>query len=70
MILVSIVGLCRASMFVPLNEQGMVMEGERIQIASKERFTSIIHSFDGPSGEASWGGCVSFSCLKSFEVLP
>ena len=24
------VGLCRASMFVPLNEQGMAMEGERI----------------------------------------
>ena len=30
MILVSTVGLCRASMFVPLNEQGMVVEGERI----------------------------------------
>ena len=29
-ILVLTVGLCRASMFVPLNEQGMVMEGERI----------------------------------------
>jgi hypothetical protein len=46
-ILVLIMGLCRASMFVPLNEQGMVMEGERIQIASEEHFTSIIHSFDG-----------------------
>ena len=30
MILVPTVGLCRASMFVPLNKQGMVMEGERI----------------------------------------
>jgi hypothetical protein len=34
-------------MIVPLNEQGMVMEGERIQIASEEHFTSINHSFDG-----------------------
>ena len=47
MILVLIVGLCRASMFVPLNEQGMVVEGERIRIASEERFTSNNHSFDG-----------------------
>ena len=47
MILVLTVGLCRASMFVPLNEQGMVVEGERIRIASDERFTSISHSFDG-----------------------
>ena len=30
MILVPTVGLCRASMLVPLNEQGMVVEGERI----------------------------------------
>ena len=30
MILVPTVGLYRASMFVPLNEQGMVMEGETI----------------------------------------
>jgi hypothetical protein len=30
MILVPIVGLCRASMFVPLNEQVMVVEGESI----------------------------------------
>ena len=30
MILVPTVGLCRASMFVPLNEQGMVVEGETI----------------------------------------
>ena len=47
MILVSTVGLCRASITVPLNEQGMVVEDERIQIASEERFTSINHSFDG-----------------------
>jgi hypothetical protein len=30
MILILTVGLCKASMFVPLNEQGMAMEGERI----------------------------------------
>ena len=30
MILVPTVGLCRVSMFVSLNEQGMVVEGERI----------------------------------------
>ena len=30
MILVPTVGLCRAFMFVPLNEQGMVIEGDRI----------------------------------------
>jgi len=30
MILVLIVGLCRASMFVPHNEQGMAMDDERI----------------------------------------
>ena len=30
MILVLTVGLCWASMFVPLNEQGMAVEGERI----------------------------------------
>jgi len=30
MILVLTVGLCRASLFVSLNEQGMVVEGERI----------------------------------------
>ena len=47
MILVSTVGLCRASMTVPLDEQGMVVEGERIRIASEECFTSINHSFDG-----------------------
>ena len=54
MILVSTVGLCRASMTVPLDEQGMVVEGERIRIASEECFTSINHSFDGSTlGEAS-----------------
>jgi hypothetical protein len=53
-ILVLIMGLCRASMFVPLNEQGMVMECERIRIASEERFTSIIHSFDGTLGNLPW----------------
>jgi hypothetical protein len=34
-------------MFIPLNEQGMVVEGERIWIASEEHFTFINHSFDG-----------------------
>ena len=54
MILVSTVELCRASMTVPLNEQGMVVEGERIRIALEERFTSNNHSFGGSTlGEAS-----------------
>jgi len=70
MIFVPTVGLCRASRIVPLNEQGMVVDGERIRIASGERFTSINHSFDGSLGGTYSGGCVSFSCLKSFEVLP
>ena len=55
MILVPTVGLCRVSMFVSLNEQGMVVEGERIQIALKERFTSINHSFCGILEETSLG---------------
>ena len=71
MILVSTMGLCRASIAIPLNEQGMLMECERIQIASKERFTSINHSFDGfILGESSLEGSVSFSCPWYFEVLP
>ena len=70
MILVSTVGLCRASTTIPLNEQGMVVEGERICIASEERFTSINHYFGGILLETSSGGCVSFLCLKSFEVSP
>jgi hypothetical protein len=58
-------------MFVPLNEQCMAMEGERNRIAMEERFTFINHSFDGSTlGEACSGGCVSFWCQKSFEVLP
>ena len=69
--LVPTVGLCRASMTVPLNEQGMVMEGERIQIALEERFTYINLSFDGyVLGETSLEGSVSFSCPKYLEVLP
>ena len=36
-----------AFMVVPINEQGMVVEGERIRIALEERFTSISHSFNG-----------------------
>ena len=44
MILVLTMGLCRASTSVPLNELGMVVEGERIQIASEDHFTSINHS--------------------------
>ena len=63
MLLVLTEGLCRASMFASLNEQGMVMEGERIRIASEERFTSNSHSFDGSIlGETSLEGCESFSC--------
>ena len=68
MILVSIVGLCRASIIVPLNKQGMAMEGERILIALEERFTSNNHSFDGSTlGETSF---MCFSYHESFEVLP
>ena len=71
MMLVPTMGLCRASMFVLLNEQGMVMEGERIRIASEEYFTSINHSFDGSAlGETSLEGSVSFSCPRCLEVLP
>ena len=63
MMLIPTMGLCRASMFVPLNEQGMIMEGERIRIASEERFTSNNHSFDGSIlGETSLEGHESFSC--------
>jgi hypothetical protein len=47
MILVLTMGLCKASMFVPLNEQDIIVEGERIQIALEECFTSNNHSFDG-----------------------
>ena len=56
MILVPTMGLCRASMTIPLNEQGMVVKGERIRIASEERFTSINYSFNGSTlGEALGG---------------
>jgi len=47
MIFVSTMGLCRASTSASLNEQGMAVKGERIQIALEECFTSIIHSFHG-----------------------
>ena len=71
MMLVSTVGLCRASTTVPLNEHGMVVEGERIQIASEECFTSINYSLnDFTLGESSLEGSVSFSCPRYFEVLP
>ena len=71
MILVPTVGLCRAPMKVSLNEQDMVVEGERIRIASEKRFTSINHSFDGFAlGEASLEGSVGFLCQKCFEALP
>jgi hypothetical protein len=55
-------------MFVPLNEQGMAMEGERIRIASEERFTCINYSFDGFAlGETSF---VCLLCHDNFEILP
>ena len=54
-------------MFVPLNEQSMAVEGERIRIALEERFTSNNHSFDGSIlGETSSEEHVSFSCPKYF----
>ena len=71
MMLVPTMGLYWASTTVPLKEQGMVVEGERIRIALEERFTSINHSFDGSIlGETSSEGRVSFWCPKYFEVLP
>jgi hypothetical protein len=51
MMLVLTVGLYMASTLVPLNEQGMVVEGERTRIASKERFTSISHLMVLPWGK-------------------
>jgi hypothetical protein len=49
----------------------MVVEGERIWIASEESFTSINHSFDGSTlGETFSKGRVSFSFPMYFEVLP
>jgi len=55
-------------MVVPLNEQGMAVEGERILIASEEHFNSNNHSFDGSTlGETSF---MCFSYHESFEVLP
>jgi hypothetical protein len=46
----------------------MAMEGERIQIALEERFTSINYSFDGSTlRETSF---VHFSCRDIFDVLP
>ena len=66
--LVSTVVLCRASTTIPLNEHSMVMEGERIRIASEERFTSMNYSFDGFTlGETS---LMCFLWHESFEVLP
>ena len=71
MILVSTLGLCRASMEFPRNEQDIVVEGERIRIASEERFTSINHSFDGSLlEEISLEGNMLLSCQEKFEVLP
>ena len=58
--LVLTVGLYRASMTVPVNEQGMAVEGERIRIALEERLTFINHCFDGSTlGETSF---VRFLC--------
>ena len=70
MILVPTMGLYRASTFVPLNEQGTVVEGEGIRIALEEHFTSNNLSFDGSIlGETSSEGRESFSCPKYFEIL-
>jgi hypothetical protein len=60
-----------ASKIVPLSEQDMVVECERIRIASEKRFTSNNHSFDGSIlGKTSLEGRVRFLCPKYFEVLP
>ena len=50
------------------NKQGMAVEGERIWIASEERFTSINHSFDGSTLRET--SLMFFSCHDNFEVLP
>jgi hypothetical protein len=42
--LTSIIGLQWASTVIPLTEQGMIKEGELIQIASKKRVTPSNHS--------------------------
>ena len=71
MILVPTMGLYMVSMLVLLNEQGMVVEGERIRIDLEERFTSNNHYIDGSIlRETCSEECISFSCPKYFEVLP
>ena len=52
--LTSMMGLKWASMVIPLIEQGMIVEGELIQIASKNYFSSSDHSsFMASSRDAS-----------------
>jgi hypothetical protein len=45
MILTSMIGLRKTSTVIPLIEQGMIVEGELIQIASKKHLTPSDHSF-------------------------
>ena len=42
--LTSMMGLMWASMVVPLIEQGVIMEGELIQISSEKHFSPLDHS--------------------------
>ena len=52
--LTSMMGLMWASMVVPLIKQGVIVEGELIQIASEKRFSpSDQSSFTASSGSAS-----------------
>ena len=52
--LTSMMGLMWASMVVPLIEQGVIVEGELIQIASEKHFSpSDQSSFMASSGSAS-----------------
>jgi hypothetical protein len=48
MTLISIVGLRRASMIIPLMEQEMIIAGEQIQSASEKFPTLVDHFFSMP----------------------
>ena len=55
--LTSMMGLMWASMVVPLIEQGVIVEGELIQIASKKHFSPSHHSsfMASSRGASLWG---------------
>ena len=55
--LTSMMGLMWASTVVPLIEQGVIMEGELIQISSEKHFSPLDHSsfMASLSGASLWG---------------